>query len=126
MSMKLLMTVLHRDQVRQQHAFEGCSVMVGRTPPCSVLLNDPDVSRVHAEISLEGGSYYLNDLGSANGTALNGIQQVRAELHSGDVITIGSFQLHVTVSPSAAPQNSRSIASEATDRTIRAPGAKRT
>lgn len=46
---------------------EGRTV-VGRDPTCSVLVADPAVSRFHAELSVEGTSILMRDLGSRNGT----------------------------------------------------------
>lgn len=121
---KLLMTVMHGDQLVQQHSFGASSVMLGRSAPCTVLLNDPAVSRVHAEISFEHGAWYLNDLGSANGTLLNGTCHERTVLASGDVIELGSFRIHVTIASAAPSEAAASPASVAGDRTIRAPAGK--
>ena len=45
---------------------------IGRSRQCDVVLNDPNVSRQHAEIRPRGGSWVLTDLGSTNGSSLNG------------------------------------------------------
>lgn len=119
MPARLLMTVIHRDQVRDQHSFEGNSVMIGRSAPCQVVLQDAGISRIHAEISLEDGTWYLNDLGSANGTRLNDTRQERAPLKDGDVIGIGDFSLHVAIT-APGRQLPAEPAPGATDRTIRA------
>ena len=47
-------------------------VTLGRSRQCDVVLNDPNVSRQHAEIRPRGGSWVLTDLGSTNGSCLNG------------------------------------------------------
>ena len=57
-------------------------------------VNDNTVSRKHAEISLEGGSWVLRDLDSANGTYVNGVKVSRAmTLKHGDQVRIGGTLL---------------------------------
>lgn len=67
---------------------------LGRNPENSIVLNDSFVSGTHAEVSLQQSQWWLADLGSTNGTRLNG-QQIagRVPLQSGDVISIGGVQL---------------------------------
>src|SRR4051794_30711859 len=47
-------------------------MMLGRDPSAEIVLNDQSVSRKHAKVSKENGKVKLTDLGSANGTVLNG------------------------------------------------------
>jgi hypothetical protein len=47
------------------------TITIGRAPSCDIIINDPNVSRVHAEISVEGGQYLYRDT-STNGTVVNG------------------------------------------------------
>ena len=51
---------------------EGDCAIVGRHPECDIVLEVAAVSRQHAKIIREMGSYLLEDLGSRNGTLLNG------------------------------------------------------
>ena len=51
---------------------EGASVVLGRHPACDIVLESAAVSRQHARILNIGGSYYVEDLHSRNGTLLNG------------------------------------------------------
>ena len=44
----------------------------GRSRQCDVIVDDPNVSRQHAEVRPRGGSWVLTDLGSTNGSRLNG------------------------------------------------------
>ena len=82
-------------------AFEGRSIplrdktiVLGRSRECDLRLADPNISRRHAEVQLEGdGSYALVDLGSTNGTELNGKRVSHARLSEGDAITIGQTEL---------------------------------
>jgi hypothetical protein len=68
-------------------------VVLGRSKDCDIQLQDPNVSRRHAELRQEGSAYWLIDLDSTNGTQVNGRRTARAKLESGDTITIGSTDL---------------------------------
>ena len=78
---------------REQPLPEGRHV-IGRDLSASISLRSPKVSREHARIVVEGGLAVLEDLGSKNGTFMNG-QAVKApvRLTDGDEIRIGTFQL---------------------------------
>lgn len=62
---------------------------LGRTPENSVVIASPMASRRHAELRPEGDGYVLYDLGSSNGTLVNGQRVNSYRLQPGDVITIG-------------------------------------
>jgi signal transduction histidine kinase len=65
-------------------------VTIGRLPSAGVQLDLPDVSRHHAQITREQDQFFLEDLGSSNGTFLNGMPlKGKASLHHQDRITIG-------------------------------------
>lgn len=66
-------------------------VRLGRAPDAPVHLPDTAVSRVHAELHREGGGYVLQDLGSSNGTYLNGRRIDRSPVHPGDVLRVGHY-----------------------------------
>ncbi|MEA3078254.1 MAG: hypothetical protein QOF60_3162 [Actinomycetota bacterium] len=63
--------------------------VMGRDGTCDYVIEDESVSRQHARVRLEGGKYVLFDLGSGNGTYLNGEKIQRAELQDGDVVKVG-------------------------------------
>jgi hypothetical protein len=64
---------------------------LGRSRQCDVVLADPNVSRQHAEIRPRGGSWVLTDLGSTNGTLLNGRRIDHPEvIKPGDEIELGT------------------------------------
>ena len=65
-------------------------VTFGRLPECTVSFDDTNVSRQHAEIRPEGDGFVLSDLGSTNGTKVNGARITRHRLVDGDRITLGS------------------------------------
>jgi len=68
----------------------GDRAVLGRSRECDVRLADANVSRRHAEVRQEEGAYWIVDLGSTNGTELNGKRIDRARLSDGDRITLGS------------------------------------
>jgi pSer/pThr/pTyr-binding forkhead associated (FHA) protein len=70
-------------------------VRIGRDPSNQIVLNDDRYSsRYHAWVTYEGGKFWLEDLGSTNGTLLNGeIVEKREELSSGDKIKIGETEM---------------------------------
>lgn len=68
----------------------GDYAMIGRSGDASVSLEDPEVSRNHARISKSDlGAYLLEDLGSKNGTQVNGVPVTRHLLSFGDKIQVG-------------------------------------
>ena len=66
---------------------------IGRSSDCQIVLTDPNVSRRHAEIRRIGEGYSLIDLGSTNGTEVNGQHIAETALMNGDVIGVGQTQL---------------------------------
>jgi hypothetical protein len=76
---------------------------IGRLPEHEVYIPDERLSREHARIDYREGRYWLQDLGSMNGTALNGsLLSGEQPLQSGDTIELGSSKLVVTVDPTHA------------------------
>jgi hypothetical protein len=77
----------------KRHEVDKRRVVIGRSKECDIQLADPNVSRRHAELRQEGSAFWLVDLDSTNGSAVNGHRFARAKLESGDTITIGSTDL---------------------------------
>ena len=69
--------------------FDQDSVTIGRTPECDIILYDPGVSRQHARISADGDGYVVEDMGSANGTRVNGEVVQKTKLATGDALSLG-------------------------------------
>jgi hypothetical protein len=67
--------------------------LIGRTAGSDVVLSDASVSRRHARIALEGDEYVVRDLGSCNGTFVNGRSVEVATLRDGDVLRVGHVEL---------------------------------
>lgn len=68
------------------------SYTVGRAPENSIRLDDVSVSGRHAEIMVAGESCYLRDLGSTNGTVVNGKPVTEAQLRAGDRVRFGKVE----------------------------------
>lgn len=63
---------------------------IGRLADCSLVLTDTNVSRMHAEVNNSHGRWMLVDLGSTNGTTVNGNPISEIEIANGDLIVFGS------------------------------------
>jgi len=71
-------------------------VLVGRDPRCAIEMSDPLVSRRHARLWVEDGSLFVEDLGSRNGVAVNGLRISKStRLLPGDAVLIGDEELRV-------------------------------
>jgi adenylate cyclase len=66
------------------------SVVVGRSQGCDLRISDDSVSRRHAELTLEGDSWYIKDLGAKNGIVLNERTVANSRLSNGDRIKLGN------------------------------------
>ncbi len=68
-------------------------ITMGRLPECAIVLDDPNVSRRHAQVRREGDAVLVVDLGSTNGTRVNGVPVREHRLAPGDVISVGKTAL---------------------------------
>ena len=80
---------------RGMHWSVGEGVEAGRNPEAGIFLDDVTVSRHHAQFSIEDGRLVVRDLGSTNGTYVNGERCDEAVLGPGDQVFIGRFRLVV-------------------------------
>ena len=67
----------------------GPALRIGRAPDNDLILRDPATSGHHARVERRGALLFIVDLGSTNGTLVNGEVVQERELHDGDSITIG-------------------------------------
>ncbi|MDZ8091261.1 MAG: FHA domain-containing protein [Nostoc sp. DedQUE05] len=70
--------------------------IIGRSPDSDLILDSPDISRVHAKFFVKSGNYYFSDLGSRNGSIVNGKQAEKDRPYSlsdGDIIRIADYVL---------------------------------
>ena len=82
---------------------DGNRLTLGRHPDSDIVLAHATVSSRHAAITPIGKELVLDDLGSSNGTRVNGQRVTRAELAAGDCIAIAVFELTVVASVPDAP-----------------------
>jgi hypothetical protein len=70
-------------------------ITIGRLPDCDIAVSDPNVSRRHAQVRRadDGAGYFIVDLGSTNGTKVNGIGVRGHRLQHGDEIMVGSTRV---------------------------------
>lgn len=73
------------------------SILIGRQEDCELALDDLKVSRRHATLCCRDGQFHLDDLGSTNGTYVNGRRVGRTKISPGDRITIGNSVLELRV-----------------------------
>lgn len=90
---------------------EGTAITLGRREDCDICLSyDSQVSRLHAQITFEGGRFWLEDLDSRNGTHLNGETiQTKAELLPNSTFRVGRTWLRFNSLPSDETQTSRPV-----------------
>ncbi len=67
----------------------GGRLVLGRAPGCQLVFADDTVSRRHAELRMLDGHWILRDLGSSNGTWVNGRRVMEAEVEPGDDVQLG-------------------------------------
>ncbi len=78
-------------------------ITIGRHPHSNIMLPHPAVSGQHAAISLDLNAAFIDDLGSTNGTFINGRRVTRQVLEDGDSVTIALYQLRFIAGPSTLP-----------------------
>jgi anti-anti-sigma factor len=80
-------------------AVDGDRFVIGRDPDCQLRLGTPQVSRHHAAIEVHSDERFLRDLGSTNGTLLNGrpLHGTAARLQDGDRVQVGPVAMTVTI-----------------------------
>ncbi len=72
-------------------------VTIGRAPDNDVVIGDPATSGHHGRIEMRTGSFWISDLGSTNGTLVNGEPVIEKELAEGDLISIGQSSIRFTL-----------------------------
>jgi len=95
MKAKLVLTSKDR-QTAQEVPFDRPTITIGRKPNNDLAFNRPEISGSHAAFLFEKNEYYVMDLGSTNGTLMNGAQLVAKEkykLQDQDVITIAPYTI---------------------------------
>ena len=86
-------TVIKGPQSGNTFELDGEQTTIGRDPSNSIFLNDMTVSRSHAKVTSANGNVTIEDLGSLNGTWVDGAIVNSAPLHDGSSVQIGTFTL---------------------------------
>ena len=81
----------------RRRILSGDAVVLGRSRAADIVLDDPNVSRRHAELQREDSRWAIADLGSTNGVKVNGRRVERAYLEPGDEIVLGTSTLQFEV-----------------------------
>jgi pSer/pThr/pTyr-binding forkhead associated (FHA) protein len=70
-------------------------LVIGRGRGADLVIFEPTISRAHAAVGYREGGFFVQDLGSTNGTFLNGSRRERARVSDGDEIQMGRLLLRV-------------------------------
>ena len=83
-------------EARSTHTFSGDSCRIGSHESNDLVLEDPTISRFHCRITREGHGWRIEDRGSKNGTRLDGVKVLLAELEKEAVLHLGDSVIRVT------------------------------
>jgi Protein of unknown function (DUF3662)/FHA domain len=89
--------VISRDRGEQVHEFDGSGLTIGRSADNDLVIADSRVSRHHARITGRRGTLVYADLGSTNGSRVNGVQVGELVLGAGDRIEVGDTVIVIEV-----------------------------
>ncbi|WP_261166566.1 DUF3662 and FHA domain-containing protein [Microbacterium sp. Marseille-Q6965] len=86
------------------HQLRGSRTVIGRGSDADITVADTGTSRKHVEILWDGENAMMRDLGSTNGSKVDGRPAKQAPLHSGSVVRIGRTDIVFRVVPQSAPR----------------------
>ncbi|MEM6551340.1 MAG: FHA domain-containing protein [Planctomycetota bacterium] len=95
--MQVMLVMFKADGNRRDFSVSKDKIIVGRKANCDLRIPLTSVSRQHCELTLDGDTIKLRDLGSSNGTFHNSIRVQEAELSAGDELVIGPVVFTVVV-----------------------------
>ncbi|MDD5656170.1 MAG: FHA domain-containing protein [Elusimicrobia bacterium] len=101
--------------VLKEIAFDKPALSVGRKPDNDVVIDNPAVSGHHCRLSLQGGTYFVEDLDSTNGTYVNDKRVQKSGLHHNDVVGVAKHALVFLEDAVPQPAAPRAQASPETD-----------
>jgi pSer/pThr/pTyr-binding forkhead associated (FHA) protein len=100
MLIHVILTATAGEPKSRDFVLEGArQVLIGRSSNCDLQVDDPTVSRRHCSIDTDGEAVWVRDIGSMNGTYINGekIGQPQFVLHDGDVLRLGNHEFRITL-----------------------------
>jgi two-component system, NtrC family, response regulator AtoC len=106
---RFALLVFFGDEAQVRLLDHGSTSVVGREPPCEIVVRDASISRRHARFSIVEGAVWVEDLDSRNGTLLRGQRVERVRLEPGDEVQVGTVRLVLaaTLSREQAPEAGR-------------------
>ena len=72
-------------------------MVIGRGRSADVVIAEPTISRAHAAIGYDASGFFMQDLGSTNGTRVNGSREGRVPLQHGDELQLGKLRLRIAL-----------------------------
>lgn len=112
-------------KVFQKYPVTGSSVVVGRDPTCEVRLTGAGVSRRHCQLVRGASGYVIEDLGSSNGTFVNGVKiEGQRALQEGDRIVVMGHLLTYHVADEPIGPAESPLPEESSSKLERTPSAK--
>jgi pSer/pThr/pTyr-binding forkhead associated (FHA) protein len=82
-----------KDQVIKEYMATEAPITIGRARECTIVVDNPTVSKRHAKIEYVNGAHILTDLDSTNGTLINGKKIKQVTLKDDDKVTIGKHSI---------------------------------
>jgi predicted component of type VI protein secretion system len=73
-------------------------MVIGRGRGADIVIAEPTISRAHVAIGWDGQAFFMQDLGSTNGTRVNGRREARVALADGDELQLGRLRLRIGLS----------------------------
>ena len=78
-------------------------MVIGRGRSADIVIAEPTISRAHAAIGYDEEGFFVQDMGSTNGTRVNGERTERARLADRDEVLLGKLQMQVVLPRGASP-----------------------
>ena len=72
-------------------------MVIGRGRTADVVIAEATISRAHAAIGYDESGFFMQDLGSTNGTRVNGVREARVGLSNGDELQLGKLRLRIAL-----------------------------
>lgn len=111
--MMVTLVTFDKSGARKALPLQNASTVIGRKPDADLRIPLADISRSHCEVSLNGGGATLRDLGSSNGTFVNGERIAERRLKPGDLVKIGPVTFVVQIDGQPEKISAKTLASAA-------------
>ena len=106
----LLIKSPHLEKTQRLYSLKS-PIILGRKESADIVLDDPKLSRHHAQIYTDGKYYYIKDLNSTNGTKVNGERIKERRIFQKDIIEIGEYHFEFNVPSLVPPRKEKSASS---------------